>query len=53
VTDMGALVLAGADQRDLTTLAGYREIGGYEQLALCRERLPSRTERIQPGTMVR
>ena len=31
-----AIVLAGADRYDLTTLAGYREVGGYEQLARAR-----------------
>ena len=30
------LVLAGADERDLTKLASYREVGGYVQLARAR-----------------
>ena len=36
MTDPHAIALAGADRYDLTTLAGYREVGGYEQLARAR-----------------
>ena len=35
-----AIVLADAAERDLTTLSGYRAVGGYEQLA--------RARRLQP-----
>src|SRR5436305_11432287 len=34
------LVLAGADERDLTRIWEYREIGGYETLARAREMTP-------------
>ena len=40
MTDPGAIVLAGADERDLTTLIHYREVGGYEQLARARRMEP-------------
>jgi NADH-quinone oxidoreductase subunit F len=40
MTDRRAIVLAGADRFDLTTLVGYREVGGYEQLA--------RAQRMEP-----
>jgi len=36
VTEPHPLVLAGADEGDLTTLPGYRAVGGYEQLARAR-----------------
>ncbi len=35
------IVLAGADEHDLTTLAGYRAAGGYEALAAARKLEPS------------
>ena len=34
------LVLAGADTRDLTKLAEYRTVGGYEMLAKARKMEP-------------
>src|SRR3954454_10230647 len=34
------IVLAGADGRDLTSIAAYREVGGYELLARAREQEP-------------
>src|SRR4051794_11830287 len=34
------IVLAGADGRDLTSIAAYREVGGYESLARAREQDP-------------
>jgi NADH-quinone oxidoreductase subunit F len=34
------VVLAGADGRDLTRLAAYREVGGYQALARARELAP-------------
>ncbi|HEY8704356.1 MAG TPA: NADH-quinone oxidoreductase subunit NuoF [Gaiellaceae bacterium] len=40
VTDARAIVLAGADAGDLTTLAGYRAVGGYEQLGKARRMEP-------------
>jgi NADH-quinone oxidoreductase subunit F len=40
MTDRRAIVLADADRFDLTTLVGYREVGGYEQLA--------RAQRMEP-----
>ena len=40
VTDARAIVLAGADDGDLTTLAGYRAVGGYEQLGKARRMEP-------------
>jgi NADH-quinone oxidoreductase subunit F len=36
VTDLGAIVLAGAEEHDLTTLAGYAKVDGYEQLSRAR-----------------
>jgi len=36
VAELLQLVLAGADERDLTKLASYREVGGYVQLARAR-----------------
>jgi NADH-quinone oxidoreductase subunit F len=39
-----AVVLAGAEGRDLTKLAAYREVGGYEALAKAR--------RLEPGQVV-
>ena len=36
MTDLGAIVLAGAEEHDLTTLAGYAKVGGYEQLSRAR-----------------
>src|SRR6478735_6855952 len=35
-----ALVLAGADERDLTQLDAYRELGGYAQLERARSMEP-------------
>ena len=40
MADVGAIVLAGADERDLTRLAEYRAIGGYESLAKARATAP-------------
>jgi NADH-quinone oxidoreductase subunit F len=39
-----AIVLAGAEGRDLTKLAAYREVGGYESLAKARQ--------MEPGQVV-
>jgi NADH-quinone oxidoreductase subunit F len=39
--DVRSIVLAGAgEDRDLTTLAGYRDVGGYESLAKARAMAP-------------
>ncbi|HEY1367742.1 MAG TPA: hypothetical protein VGF23_11530 [Gaiellaceae bacterium] len=40
MTDPRAIVLAGAEKHDLATLAGYREVGGYEQLVRVRRLEP-------------
>ena len=40
VTDARSIVLAGADERALATLTGYREVGGYEQLTKARRMEP-------------
>jgi NADH-quinone oxidoreductase subunit F len=40
VSDTPVLVLAGADERDLTKLGEYREVGGYEMLAKARKLEP-------------
>ncbi len=40
MSDTPALVLAGADERDLTKLGEYREVGGYEMLAKARRLKP-------------
>jgi NADH-quinone oxidoreductase subunit F len=34
------IVLAGAEDRDLTSIAAYREVGGYQSLARAREQEP-------------
>ncbi len=39
-TETQAIVLAGADDRDLTKLAEYRAVGGYESLAKARAMTP-------------
>jgi NADH-quinone oxidoreductase subunit F len=41
VPESPVIVLAGADERDLTKLAEYRAIGGYEALAKAREQEPT------------
>ena len=40
MTSARAIVLAGADEHDLTTLAGYRAVGGYQQLEKARRLEP-------------
>ncbi|HEY6068386.1 MAG TPA: hypothetical protein VIU81_06790, partial [Gaiellaceae bacterium] len=40
-TDSRVLVLAGADERDLTKLAEYEAVGGYAALAKARGMAPS------------
>jgi NADH-quinone oxidoreductase subunit F len=41
VGESRVIVLAGADERDLTQLDEYRAVGGYEQLARAREMTPA------------
>ena len=41
MTGTSAIVLGGADAHDLTTLAGYRDAGGYEQLGRARRMEPA------------
>ena len=39
-TDVKQIVLAGADDHDLTQLAGYEAVGGYQALAKARAMTP-------------
>src|SRR5881392_3221188 len=40
-TDVRAVVLAGADERNLTRLSEYRELGGYSALERARSMAPA------------
>ena len=39
-TDVAPIVLGGADEHDLATLAGYEAVGGYTSLAMARAMTP-------------